>query len=329
MHARPIAQPGTGRTRPARGQSRRILAAGLAATSLLAGVHTLEAHERFWTMNAANDAATPDEPTSQTRRQSTWPENAVSDWTLRVQPVVWYGAISGDFSLPSDDAGEPQRFSNFNLDKPRLTPLTEVHLRKDDWTFSIAAFHYNIESRSEPQFASQVGSVSFGPGDSVHADMRIIGGRAIAAYRFQKWAGARNSEGRPQIESGIEALIGARASYTDFEFSASPIGGGEERQTSASRLFAEPIAGIRWQMELYEQLGVDVMTTFGGFSTGRQRTSLSWDIMVGTTWRPIENLGVRAGYRQLLVDLQDDDGAGKFEYKGAIAGLYGGIEIRF
>lgn len=325
------------RLAPSRRASRAVTsrrwsaAAMLSLAAAMTCTSDLHAHDRFWTMNAAHDTATPDEPSSSGRadRQSSWPEDAVSDWTLRIQPVIWYGAISGDFTLPGDDGSRAQRFSSFNLDKPRLTPMNEVHLRKDDWTFSIAAFHYNIEGTSQAEFGSQVGPVTFGPGDTVYADMRIIGGRALAAYRFQKWAGARNGDGRPQIESGIEVLFGARVSYTDFEFSATPAGGGEEQHTSAARLFAEPVAGIRWQMEMYEQLTVDVMSTFGGITTGRQRTSISWDIMAGTTWRPVENLGFRAGYRQLLVDLQDDGGNGRFEYKGAIAGLYAGLEIRF
>jgi opacity protein-like surface antigen len=79
---------------------------------------------------------------------------------------------------------------------------------------------------------------------------------------------------------------------------------------------------------LYNRFTVDLQSEIG-FQPVSDRTSWSWGVMVGGTWRPMENVGVRLGYRQLLFDLKNGADADEFKFRGGMAGLFAGIELRF
>jgi len=50
---------------------------------------------------------------------------------------------------------------------------------------------------------------------------------------------------------------------------------------------------------------------------------------VGVTWRPVRHVGVQVGYRQLAFDLEDGEGTDRFRFRGAMAGVFAGVTVRF
>ena len=46
-------------------------------------------------------------------------------------------------------------------------------------------------------------------------------------------------------------------------------------------------------------------------------------------WRPHPNVGVQIGWRQVAYWLNDGEGEDEFEYNGRMAGIQGGLVIRF
>jgi hypothetical protein len=90
-----------------------------------------------------------------------------------------------------------------------------------------------------------------------------------------------------------------------------------------------PIIGGKLTMDITRRFTIDLQTTFGYFTDGGDKASFTWDIFPGFTYYPLENVGLQIGYRQLLYRLESGTKDQPFEWAGAMAGIYGGLSIRF
>jgi hypothetical protein len=244
------------------------------------------------------------------------------DWTLRFEPSVWYAAPAGELHLSGEPLGTPDTgIENLNLDSPRLSPFGEFHLRASDrWRFTLCAFAFQAEDRGatmeSPGF---LGPIAVSAGDRVESSLTFASGEAAAAWRIPYELGRQFED----FEARIELIGGTRFTHFDLDVSA-PAGG-----ISEEHFFLEPIVGAKLSMDITERFSVDLQSTFGFWGAG-DKSSFSWDILVGFMYFPIDNVGVQIGFRQYFVDLQNEgDGDTDFEYTGALAGLYGGISIRY
>jgi hypothetical protein len=243
------------------------------------------------------------------------------DWTIRFEPSAWYAAPSGDLRFPGEPAGTPETLvADLNLDSPRLSPFGEFHIRASDrWRFTLSAFAFQAEDRGAiVERDGFLGTVPLAAGDPVESSLTFASGEAAAAWRIPYEIGRQFQD----FEGRIELIGGTRFTHFDLDVAA-PAGG-----LNQEHFFLEPIAGAKLNMDITERFSVDLQTTFGFWGAG-EKSSFSWDIVVGFMYFPIENVGVQVGFRQYFVSLQDGDEEDKFQYTGALAGLYGGISIRY
>ncbi|HZW06826.1 MAG TPA: hypothetical protein VFF65_06855, partial [Phycisphaerales bacterium] len=93
--------------------------------------------------------------------------------------------------------------------------------------------------------------------------------------------------------------------------------------------FVSPLVGLRLDLQLPYNFAVDVNANVN-FVPG-DTSSFGFEIAPTFTWRPTRNIGVQIGYRLLIADNETgDEGADDFfSLDGSLAGLYGGVEIRF
>ena len=262
----------------------------------------------------------PDTPTRAAR------ELTDGKWHVSAEPSLWNVAPSGRFHLPQSGAGVANArnalVSRLNLDNPRFSPSAEINLTHGTWGASLRAFSFGASDRNSiATDAGTIGDISVSPGDRLSASLDFATIEAEAHWRFfQRVLGPKN-----RLSPSVDAVFGTRFYHTDWKVERlSPSPGVSE----ASESFLEPIAGIKGRLELYEMFSVDAQATFGYMPLSSHHVA-SWDIMVGFQWRPIENVGVQVGYRQLLMSLRTGDDAGDFRYHGALAGLYWGVVVRF
>jgi hypothetical protein len=76
-------------------------------------------------------------------------------------------------------------------------------------------------------------------------------------------------------------------------------------------------------------IDIDLQIVAGALPTGGDRSTICMEVVNGYTVRPIENVGLQIGYRLSFYDLTAGDGTSKFEYTGAVAGIFAGVVIRF
>lgn len=258
-------------------------------------------------------AAPADSPLAETRKT----------WTVQFEPSAWYVAPSGKIRLPSSTVkGSQVKLDELNMDSPRVSPAGELHLRTSDtWRFSAGAAYFSADNRNATmEFSDRLGDIVFVPGDTLQSKLDFFTAEITAAYAIVP---EHAVGGDQDVLFGVDIVGGVR--MYDVDWSTQQLGGAKD---SYSQFFAEPILGIKLDATLCEKFTIDLQTNFGYLPAGDTET-YSWDITVGFVYRPVEWLGVQIGYRNLFFNLQDGDGAGEFDWRGGMAGLYGGVELRF
>lgn len=271
---------------------------------------------------SAQDAA-PDSGTSVP--MSTPEVSLMSGWTLQFEPSVHYIAPSGDFKLPNSASIDTEEVSveGLNLDDTRLAPFGELHLRRDKWRISISGLMYSLDDRTQVSDDSfQLGDLAIASGDELESSLDFWTLEAVASYRVFEDQTVPNSKGKIGAAVGIDIVGGIRFFDVDLDVSA-PSGSQSEHN-----LWAQPVLGARVEIAIWEDFGFDVTSAFGYLPAG-DNTSFSWDIVAAFHWRPWENVGVQIGYQQLAFTLEDGDDQEEFSWEGSMAGLFGGLLIRF
>lgn len=246
-------------------------------------------------------------------------------YKLRFEPSVYYAAPGGKLRLPGAPSNvDSARLENLDLDVPRTSPFLEIHARADDWRISVSGFDVTLRDRGSVQTQSGViGSLAYSAGDQLTSSMTFATGEVVLAHEL----GAPESlSGRkdPDFCIGFEAYGGFR--FYDLTFDIRGPGG----SITADQFFLQPIGGVKATMSIINRFTFDVSIGAGGFVEGAGKHSHSFDIVAGFMYRPLgENFGVQVGYRLFIFDLQSGSESSRFEYRGAVAGLYAGLVLRF
>lgn len=261
--------------------------------------------------------------------QDETPLGGTDDWTVRFEPAVWFVGASGDLRLPGTEAsgnGQKLDMGDLNLDSPRASPFGELHLKREPWRITLSALAFSTGDRDfAPGGPGQLGPIAYDAGDVLDLSMEYVTFAATGGYEFLTAERGSTDDGGVQLRSRLVGFAGARFHDVDFDASLQTPGGAS---ADADSLFAEPIVGLRWELDIHARFTIDVVGAAGAFGWGGQ-SSWSADILAGFTWRPVENLGVQIGYRQLIVGLKDGDDPQQLEWRGGLAGLYAGAVLRF
>lgn len=261
-------------------------------------------------------------------------------FTISIEPSVWFAGAGGKVKMPGSgstppaNANAPQaaelgdriKLDRIGFDDPQAAPAGEVNIGYERWRFALRGFGFSIDDDSTVSDSGSLGSVDFAPGDTIVGEINANVFEAQAGYRlFEHAARPRQNGDGYVVRFYADALGGARFYDVDMQFEQS----GTTNGTNAfDDTWIEPTLGGKFGVELYEQFDIDVEINFGVGPFG-DHASWSWDVIAGFQWRPVENLGIQIGYRNLAFNLQDGDGADEFEWDGVLAGLYVGAVVKF
>lgn len=243
-------------------------------------------------------------------------------YTIRFEPSVYFAAPGGTLRLPGS-AAPKVKLESFDLDRPRLAPFGELHIRSGDWRVSLSGFAVSLDDVvSIATQSGQVGAAAFSVGNAIRSSIHFATGDVIIAREL----GAPDSiSGKkdPGLAVSFEAFGGVRFYDVAFEFTT------PTSTVSGDEFFVQPIVGLKSTLSVAEKVTIDVQLAMGGFNDGREHSSMSYDILVGFMYRPVQNVGMQVGYRLYIFDLKDGPETSRFDYRGAVAGLYGGVVVRF
>lgn len=259
------------------------------------------------------------------------------DWTIQLEPAVWFVSPSGEFSLPAQSnatAGDKIKIEELNLDTPLVSPFGELNMRAGDegqWRFTFSAGDYSSDRQATAGFDFRLGDVSALAGDPLGVSFDFFTAEASVGYRIYErdfLASSRHPENAGRFLLTTYAFGGVRLYDVDIEFENMAVG--REGESGTHQFFAEPIIGVRNELEIAGDFTIDLQLSAGALPI-EDHSSYSVDIAVGFMYRPHPNFAAQIGWRQVAFWLSDgsDDSADQFEYDGRLAGLYAGITLRF
>lgn len=293
-------------------------AAGVAAGALL-----------VWTgIAAGQEQPKPAQPADEKSPLTTQPRpdapkietQITHDWTLQVEPSVWYVGLSGRGRMPGSPAGTPKfDISDLNADSPRASPYVDAELALGNYRLSFSGAGFESDRNAIAAVAGQIGAVAVAPGDVLATSLSFATAEAKLGYVVLEKQLRQRPDETYALRPEVTVFGGARLHWMDLEVAAP---GGT---ASADDVFVEPIVGAKLSMEIVQDFTIDLETSFGWWPD----SAASWDIVAGFTWRPVKRLGIQVGYRNTWFDLKSGYGASRFEYEGAAAGLFAGLQLRF
>ncbi len=253
------------------------------------------------------------------------PADTILDWSVRIQPRAWLASAAGDLRMPGGSA--EMTLDTLNLDEASIRPVLELDVQRDRWRMTVTGFYLDEDSSITVRSGGSLGGVGFSAGDRLASSLEYFSVEAMGSYEIWRYDPEKHDRW-PDLDTSVDLVAGVRFSSIEFNFDASrgSVGLGS---SSARHLFATPIAGARWRLGLMEQFSLETELNAGGFTTGSDHSSFAFDVSTHFAYRPTPNLGALFGYRQLLSSFEDGSGLDSFEYSGATAGLYFGVELRY
>lgn len=268
---------------------------------------------------------------------ATLPDRFSPDWTVQVEPTVWFVGPSGKFKLPVTSGtgpggftteGDKIRVNDVDLSATRLRPAGTLTLASGKWRFAFWGSEYELSrSSATVDFAGRVGAVAFAPGDRLKLDLSLGTYELSAGYRIWDYDFAENTKIRnAAVDAQLTLHLMGGARLYDLEIGTENLS--TPGRAEGSHVFVEPIVGIRAEAIIDNDFSVILQLTAGGLPL-HSTSSYSLDVVAAFQWRPTKNIGVQIGWRQLAFDLSDGKDLDEFEYSGRLAGLFTGVVIRF
>lgn len=256
-------------------------------------------------------------------------------WTVQVEPSAWFVAPSGRLRLPVEGGGaigDEVKFERLNLDSTRLRPAGEVHINAEEFRFSFAGSTTSVEQDSVTADSGfRLGGVDVASGDAFSVDLDLTSIELSVGYLvYSRAFGSPEQNEIPgnAVRSDLFVYAVGGARFYDVSLAFERFGGAGQRTAGADEFFGEPMVGVRIEWEFARDFFLDAQVT-GGALPLDGHSVYSLDIVAGFQWRPVANVGVQIGYRQLAYWLSDGEDAEEFSWEGRLAGLYAGVVLRF
>jgi hypothetical protein len=245
-------------------------------------------------------------------------------WVFQAQPSIWYVSPGGRLTMPGSPPGTPRtRLIDLNLDNPRASPLLELNGWYGDLTLHLDAAYYRTSRQAVADRDGSVGPITFQEGEAISTRFQYTSVDATVGHRIAEFGLGETEKGNEALLLGIDGLLGFRMYNFGIRFEH------EGESTSAHKTFLEPMVGVRLEAELFEEFTIDGNIMFGFSRAAGDQDTFSWNVWVGFQYRPHPHFGLQLGYRLQAFDLERGSGADRFAFRGGMAGVYGGIVLRF
>ncbi|QFY62388.1 hypothetical protein FZ934_07740 [Rhizobium grahamii] len=234
------------------------------------------------------------------------------EWAVIVSPYAWAASLKGSGSLAGFDTDVDVPFSEI-FDHLDLVAMGNIELTNGQWGVYFDG-QYVKTSQSEDVFAHEIG-----------LDITTTTLSAGAFYKaYEQQLGGDTVFGKPRTLS-IEPTAGVR--WTELKADVQAFG----LRTKKSADWTDPFVGLRMNADLTERWNLFAEADVGGFDVG-SKVSVNAQAYLGYRTMMFGHPTIlRAGYRLLYQDYENDDftGANKFRWDVSQHGPVIGLSMRF
>lgn len=234
------------------------------------------------------------------------------EWVVIVSPYAWAASLKGDASLAGFDTDVDVPFSDV-FDHLDFVLMGNIEVTNGQWGIYVDAQHVRT-SQDEELLSNEIGlkiqTTSISAGAFFKAYEVELGGETVFA--------------RPRTLS-IEPTAGIR--WTKLEADVSVLGLNASKRAD----WTDPFIGLRMNADLTERWNLFAEADIGGFGVG-SRLSVNAQAYLGYRTMMLGRPTIlRAGYRALYQDYENDDftGVNKFRWDVTQHGPVVGLSMRF
>ena len=262
-------------------------------------------------------------------------------FSISFEPAVWFAGVGGDLKLPrgeppvllgtapgtsSSGANGEADINDLGFDDPQTSAFGEANIGYGRYRFNVRGVYFSHDDTSTVSSTGSIGEVDYAPSDTLTGSLDFLLFEVKGGYRVYELAERPRQNGDGYVfRFYADVMGGARLYNVDWTIDREGV---SNSTNSFDDSWIEPTIGGKLGVTLYEQIDIDLEVNVGAAPFG-DHSSSSWDAMLGFTWRPIENLGVQIGFRNISFNLENGDGADEFAWDGALAGLFAGVVLKF
>lgn len=219
-------------------------------------------------------------------------------WTFTATPYVWFAGMEGDLGtisgLPPVEVDAS--FSDI-LENTDIAMMLAAEARRDRWGLLLDLVYLNLSADADTP------GPLFGSAD---VESETLFATLGVAYRMVQ-------HGR----LSADVVAGARLWYADtkLELSAGVL---PAQSADDQEFWADPVFGLRAHVDLGRGFFLAPFADIGGFGVGSDST---WQIGSTVGYQIKDWMWVRAGYRHLHVDYEDDGFVFDVDMSGPILGI--------
>lgn len=251
-------------------------------------------------------------------------------WRLTAQPLVWFASLSGESTFRGSAATTLDVDTLLGLDDNEPGFLGSARLSYDSadhgrWLFWLEGFDFSTEANGPVAEDFGIRDTTVTAGATVISDFGLTNVDVKVG-----WDPFGNVLHDNEFELRFALLAGARLITLDHRLEVVE-GPTVEYDTSSGCIEAGTLITIAQYGRYAEARSwcIDVALSLGAGGT-QDATTTYFDIWAGAEYLVTENIGLRFGYRQIDITIEDDGTAdGPYEFDGRLAGLYLGGTITF
>jgi hypothetical protein len=238
--------------------------------------------------------------------------SADGGWQFEATPYFWGSSLNGTLAVQGVEADLDAEFEDIfeNLDSAFMASL---ELRRGRWGLLLDGIYFKLADEGAQSWQ--------GPGGIGSATGELEATSTMQVYQFA--VGYRVSE-----EIAVDLIAGARYTQLDTELDLTVTTGGllpgGARSVSSEQDWWDPIVGLRFLVPFGERWTGVLYADYGGFGVGSDST---YQLIAGVNWQFAKHFSLKAGYRYVYQDYEDDDEG--FEWDMVASGPYLGLGIRF
>jgi outer membrane receptor protein involved in Fe transport len=231
-------------------------------------------------------------------------------WLLEVTPYFFGAGLDGTLGVRGVEADLEAEFDDIleNLDSAFMGTM---ELRRGRFGLLFDGLYFKLKDEGAQSWSGPAGIGSATGELESTSTMQVY--QLAAAYRM----GERTT---------VDLIAGARYTQVDADLDLTVTTGGllpgGARSVSDDRSWWDPVIGARVLIPIGERWTAVLYGDFGGFGVGSDST---YQLIAGLNWQFAEHFSLKAGYRYIYEDYEDDG----FKWDMAAYGPYLGLGIRF
>jgi opacity protein-like surface antigen len=233
-------------------------------------------------------------------------------WQFEATPYLFGAGLDGTVGVRGVEAEVDAELEDIfdNLDSAFMGT---IELRRGRFGLLLDGLYFKLKDEGAQSWSGPAGIGSATGELEATSTMRVY--QVAAAYRI----GERTT---------VDLIAGARYTQVDAELdltvtTAGLLPGGA-RSVSDDRSWWDPVIGARVLIPIGERWTAVLYGDFGGFDVGSDST---YQLIAGLNWQFAQHFSLKAGYRYIYQDYEDDDDG--FKWDMAAYGPYLGLGIRF